>query len=264
MLQNPLVLALLGTGFSFLGTTIGSASVYLVKENMNIMLHKAFLGFASGVMIAASIWSLLLPAIDMTAQSGGIEWLPAAAGFLVGGLFLYVLDKLMPHLHVGADKPEGTNKASLKRTTMLVFAVTLHNIPEGMAVGLSFALAAGSDSPVSLAGAMALALGMALQNLPEGAAVSLAIKKEGASKNRAFVYGTLSGIVEPIAGVIGVLLALVVVQVMPFILSFAAGAMIYVVVDELVPEAYHEHSNAATMAAMFGFALMMVLDIALG
>ena len=264
MLHNPLLLALLGTGFSFLGTAIGSASVYLLKNNLKDTVHKAFLGFASGVMIAASVWSLLIPAIEMTAEIGEIEWLPAAAGFLAGGLFLFVLDKLMPHLHVGAEKAEGIQKNTLKRTTMLVFAVTLHNIPEGMAVGLSFALAAENNSPVSLAGAMALALGMALQNLPEGAAVSLALRKEGVNKNRSFVYGTLSGVVEPIAGIIGVLLAFAVVQVMPFILSFAAGAMIYVVVDELVPEAYAHHSNAATMAAMIGFALMMVLDIALG
>lgn len=263
MLNNPLILALLGTGFSFLGTTIGSAFVYFLKDDLNENLNKAFLGFASGVMIAASIWSLLIPSIDMAEGLGFIAWIPAAIGFIAGGVFLFLLDKLLPHLHAGSNKPEGMS-SSLKRTTMLVLAVTLHNIPEGMAVGLSFALAASGSSTATLAGAIALAIGMALQNLPEGATVSFSLKNEGFRKNKAFLYGTLSGAVEPIAGVIGVVLALSIEKIMPFILAFAAGSMIYVVIDELVPEAYHEHSNIGTIAAMFGFTLMMILDVALG
>ena len=264
MLNDPLILALMGTGFTFLATALGSAAVFLVRKEVNISMHKAFLGFAAGVMIAASVWSLLIPAIEMSAEQGKNEWLPAAGGFLAGGLFLFILDRLLPHLHAGFHEPEGL-KSSLRRTTMLVFAVTLHNIPEGMAVGLSFALAAESGTPSTLSGAMALALGMALQNIPEGAAISLPLKKEGLSKTKSFVYGALSGIVEPIAGAIGVVLALTVVHVMPFLLSFAAGAMIYVVVEELVPEAHGgKHSHAGTIGAMTGFLMMMVLDVALG
>ncbi len=263
-MNNPLVLALLGTGFTFLATMIGSAAVFFVKKDGSVSAHKAFLGFASGVMIAASVWSLLLPAIEMAEEQGMAEWIPAAGGFVIGGLFLFLLDKILPHLHVGADKPEGVH-SSFKRTTMLVLAVTLHNIPEGMAVGLSFALAAETGAPATFAGALALSIGMALQNLPEGAAISLPLKKEGVSSPKAFLYGTLSGVVEPVAGIIGVVLAVTVAQVMPFLLSFAAGAMIYVVVEELVPEAHGGgHSHAGTFGAMLGFAVMMVLDIALG
>ena len=263
MLRDPLFLSLLGTGFSFLGTAAGAAMVYLLRRDMNVRLNQAFMGFASGVMIAAAVWSLMLPSLSMAQEQGGIPWLPAAAGFLFGGVFLFALDKLMPHLHVGADKPEGLS-SSLKRTTMLVLAVTLHNIPEGMAVGLSFALAAREGSSVTLAGAAALALGIALQNFPEGAAISLPLKKEGFSRTKAFAWGALSGVVEPVSGVLGVVLALTIVHIMPYMLSFAAGAMIYVVIDELVPSAYQEHSNAGTLSAMVGFVLMMVLDIALG
>jgi ZIP family zinc transporter len=263
MLSDPLVLALLGTGFSFLGTAAGAAMVYLLKKDVNVSLNRAFMGFASGVMIAAAVWSLMLPALSMAQEQGMVPWAPAAAGFLFGGVFLFVLDKLMPHLHAGSDRPEGLS-SSFKRTTMLVLAVTLHNIPEGMAVGLSFALAAREGSSVTLAGAAALALGMALQNFPEGAAISLPLRKEGFSRTKAFAWGAMSGIVEPAAGVLGVVLALTIVHVMPYMLSFAAGAMIYVVIDELVPSAYNEHSNAGTLAAMVGFVLMMILDLALG
>ena len=263
-MENPLVLALLGTGFTFIATMVGSAAVFFVKKEGSAAAHKAFLGFAAGVMIAASVWSLLIPSIEMAKEQGVAEWIPAAGGFVVGGLFLFILDRILPHLHVGADKPEGMH-SSWKRTTMLVLAVTLHNIPEGMAVGLSFALAAETGAPSTLAGAMALAIGMALQNLPEGAAISLPLRKEGVSAPKSFVYGTLSGIVEPIAGVIGVVLAVTVAQVMPFLLAFAAGAMIYVVVEELVPEAHGgEHTHAGTIGAMLGFTVMMILDIALG
>lgn len=263
MTRNPLILSLLGTGFSFLGTALGAAMVYFLKEDLNAKTHKAFLGFASGVMIAASVWSLLLPSIEMAEQIGFISWFPAAFGFILGGVFLFVLDRLLPHLHPGSNRPEGL-KSSFKRTTMLVFAVTLHNIPEGMAVGLAFALAANGSAHATFAGAIALAIGMALQNFPEGATISLPLRDEGISKNKAFLYGMLSGIVEPIAGIIGVVLAITVVNIMPFMLSFAAGAMIYVVIEELVPEAYNEHSHSGTIAAMLGFVLMMVLDIALG
>ncbi|MEG0614564.1 MAG: ZIP family metal transporter, partial [Oscillospiraceae bacterium] len=219
-MDNPLVLALIGTTFSFLGTVVGSGMVFFVKKDLNMVTHKAFLGFASGVMIAASIWSLLLPSMSMAEEQGTIKWLPAAIGFVVGGGFLYLLDKILPHMHVGADRPEGV-RSSFRRTTMLVFAVTLHNIPEGMAVGLAFALAAKNNSSASLAGAIALAAGMALQNFPEGATISLPLKNEGCSRMKSFIYGALSGIVEPIAGVIGVILALTVIHIMPFMLAFA-------------------------------------------
>lgn len=262
-MEHPVLLAFLGTGFTFLATVAGAAMVFFVKKEASVHAHKAFLGFAAGVMIAASVWSLLIPAIDMAREQGKNEWLPAVTGFLVGGVFLYLLDRLLPHLHVGAKKPEGV-KSSLKRTTMLVLAVTLHNIPEGLAVGLSFA-AAAEGGHATLAGAMALSLGMALQNVPEGAAISLPLQKEGVSKGKAFLYGGLSGVVEPVAGVFGALLAILIAPIMPFTLSFAAGAMIYVVVEELVPEMHAgEHSHAGTMGAMLGFAVMMVLDIALG
>lgn len=263
-MANPLLLALSGTGVTFLATALGAAVVFFVRRDIRADFQKAFLGFAAGVMIAASVWSLLIPAMDMSMQNGGSGWLPAAGGFLAGGAFLLLLDKFLPHLHLGADQPEG-RKSSLKRTTMLVLAVTLHNIPEGMAVGLSFALAAQSGEQTTLFAAMTLALGMALQNLPEGAAISLPLHKEGLSKPKSFLYGALSGVVEPIAGVLGVLLAVTVAHIMPFLLSFAAGAMVYVVVEELIPEANTgEHSNAGTIGAMLGFVLMMILDVALG
>ncbi len=215
-------------------------------------------------MIAASVWSLLIPSIEMAEEQGTIGWIPAAGGFVLGGLFLMVLDRILPHLHPGSDQPEGIS-SSLKRTTMLVFAVTLHNIPEGMAVGLSFALVAQEGTPVTLAGAMALAIGMGLQNFPEGAAISLPLKQEGLSTTRSFIYGALSGIVEPIGGLLAVLIAGSVTPLMPWFLSFAAGAMIYVVVEELIPEAHlGEHSHTGTMGVMLGFLVMMILDVALG
>lgn len=262
-MNNPLLLSLLGTSFSFLGTALGAAMVFLFRKEIKLSLQKMFLGFASGIMLAASFWSLLMPAMELSVQLGMSEWVPASIGFCAGGIFLFLLDKLLPHLHFGSDKPEGMS-SRLKRTTMLVIAVTLHNIPEGMAVGLSFALSAQTGSPVTFAGALVLALGMALQNFPEGTAISLPLLKEGFNKRKSFACGALSGIVEPISGVLGALLAFTIVQVMPFMLAFAAGAMIYVVVDELVPQAYNEHSNSATLAAMVGFVLMMVLDVAFG
>lgn len=262
---NPIILALLGTTFTFLATSAGAAMVYLMKKDVNPDIQHGFLGFAAGVMIAASVWSLLIPAIEMAEEQGVTGWIPAAGGFVFGGVFLFILDRLLPHLHIDTDKPEGL-KSSFKRTTMLVLAVTLHNIPEGMAVGLSFGLAGQMNSQAGLMSAFALAIGMGIQNFPEGAAISLPLRKEGFSKNKSFVYGALSGVVEPIAGLVGALLVTGVAGIMPWMLAFAAGAMIYVVVEELIPESQSscEHSHAGTIGTMLGFLVMMVLDVALG
>lgn len=260
----PLKLALAGTGFTFFCTALGASMVFLFRGEVRAHLQRIFLGFAAGVMIAASVWSLLVPAIDMAKEKGGTGLVPAVGGFIIGGLFLLTLDRLLPHLHAETKEVEGL-PASWKRTTMLILAVTLHNIPEGMAVGLAFAMAAQQNSGTTLAGAVALAIGMGLQNFPEGAAIALPLKKEGFSNKKAFTYGALSGIVEPIAGVLTVLAASGVQSILPWILSFAAGAMIYVVVEELIPEAHlGEHSNIGTMSVMFGFLVMMALDVALG
>ena len=245
---------LLGILIPFAGTALGSAMVFFMKKEMNGRLQKLLLGFASGVMIAASVWSLLIPALDMSEESGGIAWFPAAAGFLLGMGFLLILDTLTPHLHFTEEKPEGM-PAHLKKTTMLVLAVTLHNIPEGMAVG----------AMMTLTGAFALSVGIAIQNFPEGAIISMPLKGQGLSKTRAFIYGTLSGIVEPAAAFLTILLTGLVVPLLPYLLSFAAGAMIYVVVEELIPEAQTgEHSNIGTIGVAVGFTLMMILDVALG
>jgi len=222
------------------------------------------LGFASGVMMAASVWSLLIPAIDMTAESGGIAWLPAVLGFLAGMFSLLIFDTLVPHLHLDSDKPEGV-KSGLGRSTMLVLAVTLHNIPEGMAVGVVLAGAMSDNATISIAAAMALSVGIAIQNFPEGAIVSMPLKESVRSKWKAFLYGAGSGIVEPLAGLITILLIDWLQPVLPFLLAFSAGAMIYVVVEELIPESQEgSHSNIATIGVAFGFALMMMLDVALG
>ena len=261
--MSPIYLAFLGTMFTFLATALGAATVFFFKKDIPHGMQRAFLGFAAGVMIAASVWSLLIPAMEMAEKSGTPAWLPAAGGFVLGAVFLLALDRLLPHLHPGSDEPEGL-KSSFARTTMLVLAVTLHNVPEGLAVGLAFGLS-GDSSAMPLSGALALSLGMALQNFPEGAAISLPLKKEGLSNTRSFVYGALSGIVEPIAGVLGVLAAGTITGVMPWLLAFAAGAMIYVVVEELIPEAsLGEHSHTGTLSVMLGFLVMMVLDVALG
>lgn len=261
--MSPVSLAFLGTMFTFLATALGAATVFFFKKDIPHGMQRAFLGFAAGVMIAASVWSLLIPAMEMAENAGSPAWIPTAGGFVLGAAFLLVLDRLLPHLHPGSSEPEGM-KSSLARTTMLVLAVTLHNVPEGLAVGLAFGLA-GESSAMSLSGALALSLGMALQNFPEGAAISLPLKKEGLSNTRSFVYGALSGIVEPIAGVLGVLAAGAVTGIMPWLLAFAAGAMIYVVVEELIPEAnLGEHSHTGTLSVMLGFLVMMVLDVALG
>ena len=261
---HPVLSAAIGTGFTFLMTALGAAVVFFFRGEIKASFQQVFLGFAAGVMIAASVWSLLIPAIDMAEEQGMIGWIPAAGGFVLGGLFLMLLDRLLPHLHPGSDSPEGM-PSSLRRTTMLVFAVTLHNNPEGMAVGLSFALAAQGGAANTFAAAVALAIGLGLQNFPEGAALSLPLKKEGLSNTRSFIYGALSGIVEPIGGILTVLIAGSVSPVMPWLLAFAAGAMIYVVVEELIPAAHlGEHSHVGTIGVMFGFLVMMILDVALG
>ena len=255
---------LIGIFIPFAGTTLGAAMVFFMRKGMNEALQKLLLGFASGVMIAASVWSLLLPSIEMAEQKGGIAWIPAAGGFLLGMGFLLLLDTLTPHLHFTEEKPEGV-PAHLKKTTMLVLAVTLHNIPEGMAVGVTFAGVLSQKNVMTMAGAFALAVGIAIQNFPEGAIISMPLKSQGLSKGRAFAYGALSGIVEPIAAFGTILLTGLVVPLLPYLLSFAAGAMIYVVVEELIPEAQiGKHSNISTIGVAFGFALMMILDVALG
>lgn len=263
--MNVFLAALEGTGFAWLMTSLGAAVVFFFRKGMKESVHKAMLGFAAGVMIAASVWSLLIPAIEQAEENGQIGWIPAAGGFLLGALFLLLMDKLIPHLHIGEAQAEGP-RTSWHKTTLMVFAVTLHNIPEGMAMGLAFANARLNGSMfVNYAGAFALAVGMGMQNFPEGAAISLPLKKEGTSSKKAFMLGSLSGIVEPVFGVITVALASVLLPYMPWLLAFAAGAMIYVVVEELIPEAHlGEHSHVGTMGVLAGFILMMILDVALG
>ena len=254
----------LGLMIPFLGTTLGSAMVFFMRKEMNKKIEKMLLGFAAGVMIAASVWSLLIPAIDMAEEQGKIAWIPATIGFLGGMAFLLVLDTLIPHLHLESSEPEGI-EANLKKTTMLVLAVTLHNIPEGMSVGVTFAGAMIGNTGVTMAGAFALAVGIAIQNFPEGAIISMPLRSEGVSRLRSFSYGALSGIVEPVGALITVLLAKQIVPALPFLLAFAAGAMIYVVVEELIPESQSgEHSNIGTIGVAFGFVIMMILDVALG
>lgn len=248
----------------FLGTALGAAMVFFMKAKMNPKLEKLLLGFASGVMIAASVWSLLLPAIELSGQQGGDTWFPAAAGFMLGAGFLLLLDGIVPHLHPDKEKPEGV-KAHLGKTTMLVLAVTLHNLPEGMAVGVTLAGAMLGNTGIAMAGALALSVGIAIQNFPEGAIISMPLRSAGASGLKAFWYGVLSGVVEPIGAVLTVLLAEHVVRILPYLLAFAAGAMIYVVADELIPESQSgEHTNIGTIGVTVGFVLMMVLDVALG
>lgn len=263
--MNSLLWAAGGTGFTFLMTTLGSAMVFMFRKEMNDRIQKIFLGFAAGVMIAASVWSLLIPAIEEAEANGQIGWIPAAGGFVLGIAFLYGLDLLVPHLHPSSNETEGIS-SSMKRTSLLVLAVTLHNIPEGMAVGLSFALAAQHlGEPSAYASAIALAIGIGIQNFPEGAAISLPLRQEGMGVGRSFFLGSMTGIVEPIFGILAVLIAGVIAPYMPWLLSFAAGAMMYVVVEELIPEAHlGEHSNIGTMGVMCGFLIMMILDVALG
>lgn len=255
---------ILGLLIPFLGTTLGSSMVFLMKDKLNLKTEKILLGFASGVMIAASVWSLIIPSINMAEEQGKIAWVPAAIGFLLGMLFLLVLDSVIPHMHLESDKPEGV-KSKLKKTTMMLLAVTLHNIPEGMAVGVIFAGALMGKTGITISGAIALACGIAIQNFPEGAIVSMPVKSEGESKPKAFLYGVLSGVVEPIAAVLTILLANTIIPLLPYLLSFAAGAMLYVVVEELIPESQAgEHSNIGTIGVAIGFVIMMILDVALG
>lgn len=254
---------IIGILIPFAGTTLGSAMVFFMRKEMNKKLQKALLGFASGVMIAASVWSLLIPAIEMSEKNGGNAWIPASVGFLLGMGFLLLLDTITPHMHLTGSE-EGM-KSGLSKTTMLILAVTLHNIPEGMAVGVTFAGVAAGNTTITMAGAFALAIGIAIQNFPEGAIISMPLRSEGMTKNKAFIYGTLSGIVEPIAAAATILLTELVVPILPYLLAFAAGAMIYVVVEELIPEAQAEpHTNVGTIGVAIGFTLMMVLDVALG
>ncbi len=255
----------LGILIPFLGTTLGAACVFFLKDELKPSIQKGLLGFASGVMIAAAVWSLLIPAIDMSEDAmGKLAVVPATVGFALGMLFLLVIDKLIPHMHLNSEEPEGI-KSALKKRTMLVLAVTLHNIPEGMAVGVVFAGLVSGSNTITTTGAIALAVGIAIQNFPEGAVISLPLKGEGISRAKAFLYGQLSGIVEPIGAIVTILLASIVIPVLPYLLSFAAGSMMYVVVEELIPEASEgEHTNIGTIGFAVGFLIMMVLDIALG
>ncbi len=262
---NPIVQALLATCFTWLMTAAGAAVVFGAKDMSKKMLD-AMLGFAAGVMIAASCWSLLIPSIEMAEEWAIPAWVPATVGFLVGAVFLRIADKYLPHLHPGlaTDQAEGV-KTKWQRTTLLVLAITLHNVPEGLAVGVAFGAAAAGLDSATLAGAVALAIGIGIQNFPEGTAVSMPLRREGVSRGKSFWYGQLSGIVEPIAGVAGAALVLIARPILPYALSFAAGAMIFVVVEELVPESQTGgHSHAATWGAIIGFAVMMTLDVALG
>ena len=248
----------------FLGTSLGAACVFFMKNGLNRLVQKALLGFASGVMVAASVWSLLIPAIEQSEGMGKLSFVPAVLGFWAGVLFLLLLDHIIPHLHQQTDKAEGL-KSNLQRTTMLVLAVTLHNIPEGMAVGVVYAGYLTGNAQITLMGALALSLGIAIQNFPEGAIISMPLRSEGMGKMKAFVGGVLSGIVEPIGAVLTILAAGLIVSALPYLLSFAAGAMLYVVVEELIPEmSAGKHSNIGTIFFAGGFTLMMLLDVALG
>lgn len=254
----------LGIMLPFFGTAAGAACVFFLKERIKPTVQKTLLGFASGVMVAASVWSLLIPAMDMSEHMGKLAFVPAAVGLLLGMAFLLLMDRLIPHLHLDHDEPEGP-KSSLKKTTMLVLAVTLHNIPEGMAVGVVFAGLMAENGGITMAGAFALALGIAIQNFPEGAIISLPLRSDGATKKKAFTMGMLSGIVEPLGALLTVLLYKTIVPLLPYLLAFAAGAMLYVVVEELIPEsAEGEHSNMGTVGFAAGFVIMMILDVALG
>jgi len=262
---NPVVQALIATGFSWFMTAVGSALVFFFKS-INKRVLDTMLGSAAGVMIAASFWSLLAPSIEMSEELGLPVWIPPLAGFLAGGLFLKLADSLLPHLHIGSpgEKAEGI-KSGWKRVVLLVFAITLHNIPEGLAVGVAIGAATNNLGSATLASALILTLGMGLQNLPEGAAVSIPLRREGVSRLKSFWYGQVSGIVEPIAGVLGVVAVMPIKPMLPYAMAFAAGAMIYVVVEELLPEAQSsDSSDYSTIGCILGFALMMVLDIALG
>lgn len=248
----------------FLGTVLGAACVFFMKKQMSETLQKILSGFAAGVMVAASVWSLLIPSLEQSKMMGKLSFVPAVIGFWLGIMFLLFLDHVIPHLHVGSQESEGP-KTKLKKNTMMVLAVTLHNIPEGMAVGVVYAGYLSGEQNISIMGALALAIGIAIQNFPEGAIVSMPLRSEGVSRKNAFLQGMLSGIVEPLGSLLTILAAGMMVPILPYTLSFAAGAMIYVVVEELIPEmATGKHSNIGTVFFAAGFSLMMILDVALG
>lgn len=261
--MNDYTITAIGLIIPLLGTTLGSAMVFVTSRNLSAGLNKSLLGFASGVMVAASIWSLLMPALEM--GSGDTSWIPVLIGLLLGFAFLLALDELIPHLHMNSDTPEG-HKAQLKKSIMLTLAVTLHNIPEGMAVGVVFASFLSGATTITLSGAIALSVGIAIQNFPEGAIISLPLMQSGnMSKGKTFLYGFLSGVVEPLGALLTILLASFITPLLPAFLAFAAGAMLYVVVEELIPEAQEDpHTNHCVIGFALGFALMMVLDITLG
>ena len=254
----------LGILIPFIGTKLGAACVLFMKKTLRKQVQSALAGFEAGVMVAASIWSLLIPAIEQSENMGALSFFPAVVGFWIGVLFLLALDHLIPHLHVGSEQSEGP-KSKLGRTTMMVLAVTLHNIPEGMAVGVMYAGLLAGNTKITAASALALSLGIAIQNFPEGAIISLPLRAEGESKGKAFLGGVLSGVVEPVGAVLTIIAAQLIIPALPYLLSFAAGAMLYVVVEELIPEmSQGEHSNIGTVFFAVGFSLMMVLDVALG
>ena len=254
----------LGILTPFVGTTLGAASVFFMKNALGKSMQRALAGFAVGVMAAASIWSLLIPAIEQSENLGTLSFVPAVVGFWIGILFLLTLDHLIPHLHIGSDQAEGP-KSRLGRTTMMVLAVTLHNIPEGMAVGVMYAGFLAGNAQITATSALALSLGIAIQNFPEGAIISMPLRAEGESEEKAFLGGVLSGVVEPIGAVLTMIAAQQITLALPYLLSFAAGAMLYVVVEELIPEmSQGKHSNIGTIFFAVGFSLMMILDVALG
>lgn len=254
---------LIGVMIPFIGTAAGAGCVFFLKNEMKPLLQKALLGFASGVMVAASVWSLLIPAMDMAVDMGKFSVIPAAVGFILGMIFLLIMDELVPHLHLDHEEPEGP-KCGLGKSLMLVLAVTLHNIPEGMAVGVVFAGMLSENAGISLMAAFALSIGIAIQNFPEGAIISMPLKATLKSRRKSFLYGAASGIVEPIAAIVTIFMASYIEPILPYLLAFAAGSMIYVVVEELIPEsAEGEHSNIGTIGFAAGFVLMMVLDVVL-
>ena len=259
---------LLGVMIPFIGTTLGAACVYIMRDTLKDRVQKGLSGFAAGVMVAASIWSLIMPSMEMVEDRlANMAWIPAAVGFIIGIIFLLILDSVIPHQHIDSDHPEGMKAESLRKTTMMVLAVIIHNIPEGMAVGVSFAGVLYGHGDLTMAGAMVLAIGIAIQNFPEGAIISMPLKAVGVDKHKAFCMGVFSGIVEPIAAIITILLSSIMVPILPYLLSFAAGAMMYVVVEELVPEATGEgesHTNIGTIGFAAGFVIMMILDVMLG
>ena len=255
----------IGILIPLIGTTLGAACVFIMKKEINELVNKGLIGFAAGVMVAASVWSLIIPSITMSSDMDNFAFIPAAIGVIVGIAFMLLLDRIIPHLHYNNDKPEGLKSEKIRKATMLVLAVVLHNIPEGMAVGVVFAGVMSQNSLITLSGALALSIGIAIQNFPEGTIISMPLRSEGISKCKSFLYGFLSGVVEPIGALLTILFSSTINPLMPYLLSFAAGSMIYVVVEELIPESSAgEHSNIGTIGFAAGFVIMMILDVALG